>query len=90
MRSPCWFRNACKSEGVAENANIGVPVRGNAIKIDFPAGKCFQRFAEGKVVDGILAVEECSVDVKEIRVECVPGAGKSAGGSDQAILRGRS
>jgi hypothetical protein len=64
--------NSCAPQDCTQNAGIGVAMNMETIQADLATQDSARGIQEGEVMDGIAAVEKCSVNVEEISVSRVP------------------
>jgi hypothetical protein len=71
---PRFLRHICQLQSVTQNAYIRVAMCGHSVQIEWAARKGFQYCAKREIVDRIFALEQGTVDIKQIGVVFIPGA----------------
>jgi isopentenyl phosphate kinase len=75
---PVSFGDTGEKECIAEDANIGIAVSGDAIEVEFATRERPQRVSKREEVDCVLAVEQSAINVEKVSVEPVPGTGQTS------------
>jgi hypothetical protein len=70
--TPVLFGDAGEGKGVAQDADIGVAVGGDTIKIERSSSYGGESVAEGEVMDSVSAVDESTVYIEEVGIKGIP------------------
>lgn len=74
LRSPVLVFNLRARKGITQNADVCVAMRDDAVQVERSSGGCAESIAKSEVMNRIGAVQQGAIDIKQVRVESIPGA----------------